>query len=245
MTSEIAYLCPTSNPQHRLDLQSIYDNGPKYGLDHSLEGERGEDICALLLKFLSDLPEPILGPKEISKGLTLLIWDLCVMRSPDKGVRQRPQDESDPLQSYFPAQGHLETPIRLVQHLLLLLPSPNFSMLVYILAFLSQISCGSTHGRDTITETANIFGHYIFGDPIRVKGCEDTPTRMLEWFLRMWGKIVNGLFSRQPDGEAALRSPITPSQKPIVTPCDSVVNFPMYAKAEEGKLAPSHRYCSH
>ena len=99
------------------------------------------------------------------------------------------------------------THILVAQLVLHLLPSPHFSLLVYVLAFFSQVALVHEENGVGIEDLARMFGGQIFGggqsrrrkisaeiaiaDPHepRMEG-----EVMMCWFLRRWGPLSEGLF---------------------------------------------------
>ncbi|KAF9017341.1 hypothetical protein BDP27DRAFT_1458471 [Rhodocollybia butyracea] len=109
-------------------LLAIFDSPSlqhKFGINASLKDEASDDVYNLLTTFLSRLPEAVFAPSEILGGLRNAIWDWCV----------RPQTTtSSNAQCSF-----MHTRIRIAQLLLGLLPTPNLSLFVYLMAFACQV----------------------------------------------------------------------------------------------------------
>ncbi|KAJ3995253.1 hypothetical protein F5050DRAFT_339004 [Lentinula boryana] len=103
-------------------LAAIFDSpSHKFGLHTSLKDEASDDVYALLTMFLSRLPEPVLAPLELLQGLRDAFWTWCV-KPPGGGPNNQ-----------------IGTRIRIAQMLLGLLPTPNLSLLVYLMAFSCQV----------------------------------------------------------------------------------------------------------
>ena len=99
------------------------------------------------------------------------------------------------------------TRILIAQLVLHLLPSPHFSLLVYILAFFSQVAMVHEENGVGMEDLARMFGGRIFGggqsrrrklsaeitmeDPHQPKMEGEV---MMCWFLRRWSFISEGLF---------------------------------------------------
>ncbi|KAF9073161.1 hypothetical protein BDP27DRAFT_1318982 [Rhodocollybia butyracea] len=109
-------------------LLAIFDSPSlqhKFGINASLKDEASDDVYNLLTTFLSRLPEAVFAPSEILGGLRNAVWDWCV----------RPQTTtSSNAQCSF-----MHTRIRIAQLLLGLLPTPNLSLFVYLMAFACQV----------------------------------------------------------------------------------------------------------
>ncbi|KAJ3756812.1 hypothetical protein EV360DRAFT_71661 [Lentinula raphanica] len=103
-------------------LSAIFDSAShKFGLHASLVDEASDDVYALLTLFLSRLPEPVVAPIEILHGLRNAFWTWCVKPST------------------VGAASQISTRIRIAQMLLGLLPTPNLSLFVYLMAFSCQV----------------------------------------------------------------------------------------------------------
>ena len=177
-----------------------------FGANTSLHLESTPDICALLSTYLSALPEPMLLP-----ALFRPIWEWCGLE----------EDEVDELQlkpfqrriSSVPLSRTYTNPtesmrISVAQLVLHLLPSPHFSLLVYILAFFSQVAMVHEENGVGIEDLARMFGSRIFGGgqskrrklSTEIAMTDPHETRMegeimMCWFLRRWGLISEGLFA--------------------------------------------------
>ena len=172
----------------------------------SLHLESTPDICALLSTYLSALPEPILLP-----ALFRPIWDWCGLEEDEVNAIQlkpfRRHISSVPLSRTYtnPTES---TRIQIAQLVLHLLPSPHFSLLVYILAFFSQVAMVHEENGVGVEDLARMFGGRIFGggqlSRQRKTSAEIALTDpheprmegevMMCWFLRRWGPISEGLF---------------------------------------------------
>ncbi|KAF9456968.1 hypothetical protein BDZ94DRAFT_1326591 [Collybia nuda] len=143
-----------------------------------------EEIILLLQTYLSSLPESIFSPALVGAA-----WAWCI--SPFEG---NTEDEGRHVQ--------------VARILLRLLPSPNFAMLIYLLAFLRQVMRSANNGTDSaVKDTIRGYEEYhtdeaaaravgkVFGKSIF--SCEDDGKRgedMMTWFLLRWDQVCHGLF---------------------------------------------------
>ncbi|KIK56296.1 hypothetical protein GYMLUDRAFT_47284 [Collybiopsis luxurians FD-317 M1] len=110
-------------------LLSIYDSpSEKFGLMSSLKDESSDNVYALLTTFLSRLPEPVLAPAEILQGLRDALWTWCV-----KPSSRSSRDQSGPVSIPMTSR------VRVAQLLLGLVPTPNLSLFIYLMAFSCQV----------------------------------------------------------------------------------------------------------
>ena len=183
-------------------------NSPKsgFGANTSLHLESTPDICALLSTYLSALPEPILLP-----ALFRPIWDWCGLDQEDVDTVE-PALEVRPLRrrmslSKIPSNPTEATRILIAQLVLHLLPSPHFSLLVYILAFFSQVAMVHEENGVGMEDLGRMFGGRIFGGgqfrrrKLSSEIAMEDPHKprmegeiMMCWFLRRWSSISEGLF---------------------------------------------------
>ncbi|ORY80292.1 hypothetical protein BCR35DRAFT_93273 [Leucosporidium creatinivorum] len=110
-------------------LVAIFDTAPDYGEHHDLSIESIHNVTSLLKKYLRDLPEPILDQR---------LWRLYLAACVD-------------------STNSLKCRIASAQIILRLLPTPNFSLLVYLVAFLSQMPL-FPENRLTLESVSTIFG---------------------------------------------------------------------------------------
>lgn len=199
-------------------------SGKGFGAATSLHLESTSDICALLTSYLSALSEPILPPSLFEP-----VWELCgIQRQHQPNIPDLQQNQEDlcyptrlssiPLaRSYTPPSE--TTYILVAQRLLHLLPSPNFSLLIYLLAFFSQVALVREENGVGVEDLSRMFGARIFGygqhvmpspkyDPVSVLESPSSTTMvkgkekqrngqgevMMVWFLRRWGPISESLF---------------------------------------------------
>ncbi|KII87024.1 hypothetical protein PLICRDRAFT_242460 [Plicaturopsis crispa FD-325 SS-3] len=92
--------------------------------------------------------------------------------------------------------------IQIAQLLFKLLPTPNFSLLVYLCAFFTQIPTSSGNGL-TLDDLARLFGHKLLG------GSKPSARRMMLWILTRWWRILEGLVDTpdQTDNEPLSNTP--------------------------------------
>ena len=183
-----------------------------FGANTSLHLESTPDICALLSTYLSALPEPILLP-----ALFRPIWDWCGLDEDEvdtvelKHFRRRMSAVSLSRTHTNPTEI---TRILIVQLVLHLLPSPHFSLLVYILAFFSQVAMVHEENGVGIEDLARMFGGRIFGGgqskrrkasaEISIEDPHQPKTEgeiMMCWFLKRWSFISEGLFDVVEDAK--------------------------------------------
>ena len=194
---------PGSTIRSRQSLPSKNSAKSGFGANTSLHLESTPDICALLSTYLSALPEPILLP-----ALFRPIWDWCGLDEDEVDTLElkpflcrvsHSRTRTNPMES---------TRILIAQLVLHLLPSPHFSLLVYILAFFSQVAMVHEENGVGMEDLARMFGKRIFGggqsrrrkvsaetameDPHQPKKMEGEI--MMCWFLKRWSPISEGLF---------------------------------------------------
>ncbi|KAJ7600491.1 hypothetical protein C8J56DRAFT_1156850 [Mycena floridula] len=251
--SSSAYAFEDSPSARVIELQEAFDSSANYGFDVSLGNESEQDIYALLIRFFSLLPEPILGSTDIVEARSVVTErqkmayvSLARLTKPCLGCRYWPHCARLEL---WTDEDNEHTQTILVQHLLRLLPSANLSMFVYFLAFLNQIlqsrlAAGALPDQvDTERENlALIFGSWIFGKRGRDSwgGSEDTATVLMVWFLMEWEKIADGLFSL---GKGRSRpqptTPVQPASVSLVSPLKTSTITPVEEKEREESLRSS------
>ncbi|KAF8635324.1 hypothetical protein AX17_003944 [Amanita inopinata Kibby_2008] len=168
--------------------------------------ESTQDICALLSDYLCSLPEPILSP-----FLFDAIWEWGGLNKEEDDQTEsfatlRQRDIFPLMKSYTdPSEA---TRIAIVQHLLHLLPFPSFSLLVYLLAFFSQVVMMCDVNGIGVQDLGRLFGKCVFGgdrltrsasgDLSALGGRERRGQRdgriMMQWFLKRWGPLSDGIF---------------------------------------------------
>ncbi|KAF9473507.1 hypothetical protein BDN70DRAFT_885760 [Pholiota conissans] len=212
-----------------------------FGAHTSLHLESTPDVCALLTTYLSSLPEPILPPMLFSA-----LWEWCGLDEEDAysdsgtGITKAMlrQDSFGPRVSHIPLARTYTSPeestrIIAAQLVLHLMPSANFSLLVYLLAFFSQAALVQEENGVGVGDLARMFGGKIFGGdsvasssssssvaldghlPTRRGGGGDvgeydatqtkrTGETMMAWFLRRWGPLSETLFDVLDDARMGI-----------------------------------------
>ncbi|KDE06906.1 hypothetical protein MVLG_02794 [Microbotryum lychnidis-dioicae p1A1 Lamole] len=174
-------------------LVAIYNTAPEYGEQHDLSIESIHNVTALLKKYLCDLPEPVLDQR-----LWKLFLSACVYSTNSIKVR-----------------------VTSAQVILRLLPTPNFSLLVYMVAFLSQIPL-FPENRLSRESVSHIVGAMLMSprDPspqsqsrgskllAHITGPTDTiyssangkrAEEALLWLLKHWSLVADGLLEPEFD----------------------------------------------
>lgn len=156
------------------ELANAYDSPPEYGELINLHSERIHTVSSLLKKYLRELPEPVVDER------LLRLW-FRVTLDDSLGVKRVP----------------------CAQLLLRLLPTPNFSLLVYLAAFLSQAPLYHDNNL-TLDSVAIIFGPALMGtrltpvrkgETARPNACEAIKKAQdsLAWLLKNWTAVAHGL----------------------------------------------------
>ena len=203
------------NRQRHHELSTLFDTPPAFGEGMSLRAESTADICALLLTYLKELPEPVLTPYLFNA-----FWNWCVrpsVKREDERMRKE-QDEEEDLRARFFQTG--QKPLRpsrrvlfekarlraaqdetaetgqvtIARDLLRLLPTHSFSLIVYLCAFFTQVPLCPENGI-TFEDIGRIFGPPVFGGPV------PAARRMMVWFLKRWNRVSDGLLDANPDQE--------------------------------------------
>lgn len=185
----------------------------------SLRAESTPDICALLLTYLKELPEPVLTPYLFNA-----FWNWCVrpsVKREDERTRKEQDEEEDLRARFFQTGQRPPRPSRRVlfekarlraaqdesaetgqiavaRDLLRLLPTHSFSLIVYLCAFFTQVPLCPENGI-TLEDIGRIFGPSVFGGPV------PAARRMMVWFLKRWNRVSDGLLDAEPD-EAGVSS---------------------------------------
>jgi hypothetical protein len=201
------------NRQRHHELRTLFDTAPAFGEGMNLRAESTADICALLLTYLKELPEPVLTPYLFNA-----FWNWCVrpsVKREDERTRKE-QDEEEELRARFFQTGQRPArPSRRVQFekarlrasqddqaetgqvavardLLRLLPTHSFSLIVYLCAFFTQVPLCPENGI-AMEDIGRIFGPSVFGGPV------PAARRMMVWFLKRWNRVSDGLLDPEPD----------------------------------------------
>jgi RhoGAP domain len=224
----------------------LFDTPPAFGEGMSLRAESTPDICALLLTYLKELPEPVLTPYLFNA-----FWNWCVrpsVKREDERTRKE-QDEEEDLRSRFfqtgqrpprPSRRILFEKARLraaqdeaaetgqvavARDLLRLLPTHSFSLIVYLCAFFTQVPLCPENGI-TLEDVGRIFGPSVFGGPV------PAARRMMVWFLKRWNRVSDGLLDAEPD-EAVASSSSSPLPRRDVRVLERADSFELLAPEEE------------
>lgn len=203
------------NRQRHHELSTLFDTPPAFGEGMSLRAESTADICALLLTYLKELPEPVLTPYLFNA-----FWNWCVrpsVKREDERMRKE-QDEEECLRTRFFQTGQRpprpsprvlfekarlreaqdETDetgqVTVARDLLRLLPTHSFSLIVYLCAFFTQVPLCPENGI-TFEDIGRIFGPPVFGGPV------PAARRMMVWFLKRWNRVSDGLLDASTDSE--------------------------------------------
>lgn len=194
----------------------------------SLRAESTADICALLLTYLKDLPEPVLTPYLFNA-----FWNWSVrpsVKREDERMRKEQDEEEDLRTRFFQTGQRPSRPSRRVlfekarlraaqddaaetgqvavaRDLLRLLPTHSFSLIIYLCAFFTQVPLCPENGI-TFEDIGRIFGPPIFGGPV------PAARRMMVWFLKRWNRVSDGLLDAKPDDAAALSPSPSGSEPP-------------------------------
>ncbi|KAI9616863.1 hypothetical protein H4Q26_010497 [Puccinia striiformis f. sp. tritici PST-130] len=131
--------------------------------------------------------------------------------------------------------GHNQKTISVAQCVMRLMPPRPFSLLIYVVAFLSQIPLFPT-SKISSAGIAKIFGPALFGARTQRNSTSDErPIEALEWVLENWNFLTEGLLSEQfvvthpdsppPNEPSPLMASVTESnssepflRSPITTP---------------------------
>ena len=217
---------------------SVVNSG--FGANTSLHLESTPDICALLSTYLSALPEPILLP-----ALFRPIWDWCGLDEDDvDALELKPRISSVSL-SRTHTNPMESSRILIAQLVLHLLPSPHFSLLVYILAFFSQVAMVHEENGVGMGDLSRMFGGRIFGGgqsrrrKLSAEIAREDPHQprmegevMMLWFLRRWSMISEGLFDVIEDAKMGVFSQEEQHQQY----CDGLRSFEKPIQLEDPPL---------
>ncbi|KAL5638906.1 hypothetical protein ACGC1H_003313 [Rhizoctonia solani] len=186
-------VAPPLNERTVEKLTRRFNQGPSYGVGVSLAKEDTSNICALLNLYLRALPETVL-----SHSLWPIIQQLTLVHN--NGVKTT------------------SAQVAAIQAILHLQHSTNFSLLVYLFAFLHQLVLHGSQNGLTISTLAGIFGPALFSprksnavrtgflinpspeSQVLVKTFQSAHdvaegTRVMTWVLEHWDGIATGLLS--------------------------------------------------
>jgi hypothetical protein len=183
----------------------------------SLRAESTADVCALLLTYLKELPEPVLTPYLFNA-----FWNWSVrpsVKREDERMRKEQDEEEDLRTRFFQTGQRPPRPSRRVLYekarlraaqdetaetgqvtiardLLRLLPTHSFSLIVYLCAFFTQVPLCPENGI-TFEDIGRIFGPPVFGGPV------PAARRMMVWFLKRWNRVSDGLLDADPNSNGS------------------------------------------
>ena len=203
------------NRQRHHELSTLFDTPPAFGEGMSLRAESTADICALLLTYLKELPEPVLTPYLFNA-----FWNWSVrpsVKREDERMRKEQDEEEDFRTRFFQTGQRPPRPSRRVLYekarlraaqdetaetgqvavardLLRLLPTHSFSLIVYLCAFFTQVPLCPENGI-TFEDIGRIFGPPVFGGPV------PAARRMMVWFLKRWNRVSDGLLDADPNSD--------------------------------------------
>src|SRR5260370_27632551 len=203
------------NRQRHHELNTLFDTPPAFGEGMNLRAESTADICALLLTYLKELPEPVLTPYLFNA-----FWNWCVrpsVKREDERMQKEQDEDEDQRARFFqtgqrpPRPSHrvlyekarlraaqdetAETgQVTIARDLLRLLPTHSFSLIVYLCAFFTQVPLCPENGI-TFEDIGRIFGPPVFGGPV------PAARRMMVWFLKRWNRVSDGLLDADPNLE--------------------------------------------
>ncbi|THG94573.1 hypothetical protein EW026_g6926 [Hermanssonia centrifuga] len=197
------------NRERLLQLVSTFDNGspPRrpsgppdastskgtlYAIPPSMEKELTPNVCALLVTYLSALPDTI-----IHRSLSDALWAWCVspslIRQQERSRRrgdddaseseQEASDEEDENAPSFNTRLRLmelerenlppfKIQILIAQHVLLLLPPRHFSLLIHLMTFFATLQLCPENGVG-LEDIGRIFGPTIVGGKVRKRNKRD------------------------------------------------------------------------
>ncbi|KAI0061798.1 hypothetical protein BV25DRAFT_705042 [Artomyces pyxidatus] len=203
------------NRRRHMELIELFNTAPTFGEGVSLRAESTQDICALLSTFLKNLAEPIIDPVLFEP-----FWQWCVKPSVqrEESRLQREESEEEEARCVFYRTGRkpvrptrrqvqararahaaedesLEgTQIAIAQDLIRLLPTHNYSLLVYLCAFFTQVPLCPDNGI-TFEDIGRIFGYALLG------GSRSASRHVMVWLLTRWHRISEGLLDEDDGSE--------------------------------------------
>lgn len=183
------------------ELMDIFITPPMYGdPDGFPSNESPHNVASMLKRWLRGLPEPVI---DDALGPALYTW--CVLPTLPTA------NPFDPIQP--PAPSELEPRIKAAQILLQLLPPQQFSIITYLLAFLSQLHL-TVENRLELGAIAIIFGPALIAsrsqgvlglgpksrgrdhfDPETVSEEVERSQRIMAWLIHYWPQIAHGIMA--------------------------------------------------
>ena len=174
--------------------------GMRWGEHISLHLEATADICAVTSTFLMALPEPVFPP-----GLFEPMWEWCGVEEVNdvveevKGLPVDGRYVPHAVETSRPRMSEREK-VLVAQLLLHLLPAPNCDLLVYLMAFFSQVALVEKENGLGVKDLGAMFGESLFGGERNGfgggtgAGGEARGAKMMSWLLKRWGLISHHLF---------------------------------------------------
>lgn len=201
---------------------------------YSLSPESTQDICALLVTYLNSLPVPL-----IHRTIAEALWAWCISPSvlrAEQRIRCRDDDEasesSDSDSDYdqdtedngpsFSARQRerertlrelppLHTQVKIAQHVLLLLPRRQFSLIVHLFAFFATLQVCPDSGMSP-EDIGRIFGVAVAGGRKsaaavtasggKSEGCgrdkEVRGQKLVAWLIKHWEQIASEYENEEP-----------------------------------------------
>ncbi|KNZ53116.1 uncharacterized protein VP01_333g12 [Puccinia sorghi] len=175
-------------------LAESFDLAPLHPGAIDLGSEDIHVLCSLFKRYLRALPEPLM-----SRELFHILWSFC--------VRERKSAKA----------GHAKNAIAAAQCLLRLMPARPFSLLIYVVAFLSQIPL-FPQCQFSSTGIAKIFGPALFGSRTqRNPTSDERAIQALQWVLDNWNALTDGLLSEHFTVCFSESPKPTPSSPPLTS----------------------------
>jgi hypothetical protein len=185
----------------------------------SLSTSSTPDICAVLSTFLMQLPEPILDKTIFFAFWAWCVKPSVKRENEERDGNERKDEEyqrrlkekyqrMSPRSTYARARRNSlrrlqlideknerleaeERQIALTALLFRLLPPANYSLLVYLLAFFTQVPLCPENGMQ-FADIGNMFGHKMLGGPSLT-----VATKMTTWLLTRWPRISEALAAQE------------------------------------------------
>lgn len=215
------------------ELFAVFNDAPEYGSRLDLKSESIPDVCYLLSSFLLNLPEPLLHHSLFGPFFRWCVRPSCkedekrevVAKSEDAWANHRGEAKMRGLSSRTgqmkcakeaeKEKEELEKKqIAIAVLILKLLPPCQFSLLVYLLGFFTELPICPDNGM-TLEESAKKFAERIVGG-----NSKSQSRKSMLWLLTRWPRISDGLFSesRAAHEEMVKKSrhngPVSPHQSP-------------------------------
>lgn len=193
------------------ELFEIYNCAPNFGETHSLENEPTDNVCELLMFYMKRFPEPL-----INMHIYYSLCDWCVAPSIHRDEPWIIKEHDRVNDAWMTGQLHPDLrpstekilhhrrgypiydlaeegiQIGIAQALLRLMPTAHFSLLVFMLSFLSEL--GHTRGNGFgFDDIGRVFGMPLFGRNLRYA------PKVLWWLASRWDDISVGLLGREEE----------------------------------------------